>query len=75
MVLKGEKVDLFRKTGGRGESDIFSRPVLEQGPCPVLEAWNGPITPGPWFKPQSPNWPLARREKRKSRTSPWTRKE
>lgn len=40
-----EKVDLFRKTHGNG--DIFCRPVLEQ------EAWNGPVTPGPWFKSQS----------------------
>jgi hypothetical protein len=38
-----------------GDIGIFCGPVLEQEVCPALEVWNDPVTPGPWFKPQSPN--------------------
>lgn len=40
---------------GKGDIGIFCRPVLEQEARPTLEVWNGPVTPGPWFKPQPPN--------------------
>lgn len=39
---------------GEGDIGIFCRPVLEQGACAALEVWNGPVTPGPWFKPHPP---------------------
>lgn len=40
---------------GKGDIGIFFRTVLKQEACPALEVWNGPDTPGPWFKPQPPN--------------------
>lgn len=39
----------------KGDIGIFCRTALEQEARPALEVWNGPVTPGPWFKPQPPN--------------------